>query len=401
MIRQKTDYDAIVVGCGPAGAWASKKMAEAGLSVYCIDKRAELGAPVRCGEGLAAGWFDKFGIEPTRKITAKEIFGYRAVAPNGNEIVLKDPKRRGLGGYVLERKMFDKYIGILASRAGALIDAKTMCTGLVMHNSQVKGIKAEHQGESFELTSQIVVAADGVDSKVARYAGLNTANKLADIDSGAEYEMSNIQIKDPELIEFYFGSKISPGGYIWVFPKDNDVANVGIGIRANLGGSAVQLLNSFVQSRPELRDGSIIEVKGGGVPVGGVCDRFTTDGLMLVGDAAHQVNPIHGGGIGLGMASAEILAKVAAEAIKANNFSDQYLSRYKRDWDAEYGAWIRKLLKLRMFQEKLTDEQVNMLSGILKGDDLFDLASGNYLKIAKFMLTRAPQIGRLAMSLLI
>ena len=215
MKREKTDYDAIVVGCGPAGAWVSKRMAEKGLSVYCIDRRAELGAPVRCAEGLAAGWFDKLGLEPIDKIVAKQIFGYRAIAPNGAEVVMKDPERRSLGGYVLERKIFDKHLAVLASRAGAIIDSKTTCTDLVIENNQVKGIKAEYLGDEFTLTSKIVIGADGVDSKIARYAGMNTVNKLSEIDSGAQYEMTNIQIKDPEVIEFYFGSKAAPGGYTW------------------------------------------------------------------------------------------------------------------------------------------------------------------------------------------
>ena len=390
-------YDIIVVGCGPAGAYASKTLAEKGLSVYCIDKRQELGAPVRCGEGLSAETFKNLNIKPLNKFIAKDIYGFRVVAPNGAEVLLKDKK---LSGYLLERKIFDKHLGILAARAGARVEAKTRCTDLIIENGFVKGIKAERFGESFEVESKIVVAADGIDSKIARIAGIDTVNKLNDICAGVQYELAGIDIKDPDLLEFYFGNKVAPGGYLWVFPKGRDVANVGIGIRGSERRPALRYLDEFIQNNESFKKGSIIEVNAGGVPVGGICKTFTSNGLMLVGDAAHQVNPIHGGGMGIAMESAKILSDVAYDAIEQNDFSDKFLSRYKREWDNKYGLVINRLLKLRMFLEKLTDEQLNLLASILSGEEVFKIACGDYKEIFKVLIKKAPKMAKLAVSLL-
>jgi len=51
------EYDVIVVGAGPAGLRAATKLAKNGINVICLDKKQEIGVPVRCGEGLGLVYF--------------------------------------------------------------------------------------------------------------------------------------------------------------------------------------------------------------------------------------------------------------------------------------------------------------------------------------------------------
>jgi len=68
------------------------------------------------------------------------------------------------------------------------------------------------------------VAADGVESIIARKAGLRTNKKLNLVDSGFQYEMANLELENPNKIELYFGNEKAKRGYIWIFPKGKDIA---------------------------------------------------------------------------------------------------------------------------------------------------------------------------------
>ena len=155
-----------------------------------------------------------------------------------------------------------------------------------------------------------------------------------------------------------------------------------------------------MDSRPEIREGSVLEVNSGGVPVGGFLEDSVADNLMIVGDAAHQVNPIHGGGIPESYMAGRIAAEVAAEAVKAGDFSKGFLKRYDSIWMEKRGKALKKILKLREVMESLSDDDLNWLAEYLQGEDLVDLSrSSGFARLAKILMKK-PKLVLLARKLL-
>lgn len=397
----KQDYQVVVVGAGPSGLHTSKKLAEAGLDVLCVDKKAEIGAPKRCAEGLGRTAFDRFGFDANADWVRQEIEGAYCYSPNGDYVAVGSEAP----GYVLERKLWEKDLAQRAARAGAKIVANTHAIDLFKGEEngedRIAGVQIR-RGRQFEnINCDLVVGADGIDSKVGKMAGISTSSSLSNVDSGFQYEMGNIELGDPHRLELYFGNEIAPRGYVWVFPKGDDVANVGIGIGGDQDRSAKHYLNKWLRENDDrFGQSSIIEENSGGIPVGGFLEQMVADRLVLVGDAARQVNPIHGGGMYEGMVAAELAADRIVEAFDSQNFSQEFLESYERAWWEERGEELQKIKKLRKAVEQLEDEHFNYLASELTGDDLTAFARGEKLGYLGKILVKNLGLRRTAKFLL-
>ena len=187
------DCDVVVVGAGPGGSMAARYCAEGGLKTILIEKKAEVGAPLRCAEGVSKKWLEEVGIEPEPMWIRGDMKGAIIKSPQGTTFQLDESKAGSEVGYVLERHLFDKALARDAAKAGAQIMMRTSCTGIIREDGKIVGIKARSMGEEIEIRAKCVVAADGFESQVGRWAGIDTTLKLNDIDSCIQYRMVNIR----------------------------------------------------------------------------------------------------------------------------------------------------------------------------------------------------------------
>ena len=356
----KSAYDVIVIGAGPAGSTAARYAAAGGASVLMLEKDRDVGYPVRCGEAVSQEGLVQF-IEPNPKFIASTVTKFRLVAPNGKEVV---PNLDG-AGYVLERRIFDYELAKLAAEKGAEVITKAYAYDLVRNDKgEACGVRALIKDAKIDIAGKIVIGADGVESRVGKWAGIDTTCHIRDMESCAQMTISGIRV-DEDVLDFYFGDKVSPGGYLWVFPKGRDTANVGIGISVECAKqkSAIQFLKEFIDRK--FPRAAVLTHIAGGVPCAKTCGTLVKNRVMLVGDAAHQVNPTSGGGIISGMIGGMLAGEVAAEAISNDNLSR--LAEYEKRWHKRLGWRHEVFYNIKEGISRFSDETLNAIAeGALK-----------------------------------
>ena len=381
-------YDVVVVGSGPAGSVTARFTAESGANVLIIERRQEVGVPVLCGEGISKK-VDDFKVLEGRRWIANNMEGARIFSPDGTMVKLAADMAGDETGYVLYRDIFDQELARGAIRAGAELMLNTYAVDVLKENGKVNGVKAKQFGEEFDIEADIIVGADGVESKIGRWAGMKTTLKPYDLETCVQYTLSNVEF-DKEYCDFYLGKKIAPGGYVWVFPKGKDIANVGIGILASLSepGMPLKLLDKFIDSHPELKKGEPLRFLAGAVPVAEPIESVR-DNLLLVGDAARQVDPITGGGLMASIEAGKIAGETVGKAVDEQRFDKKMISPYEEKLENTLYKKLKRNYVVKEILLGMEDKTLNMLADSLK-DYKFDELST--LSLVKALVLKHPSL---------
>ena len=151
-----TKYDVVVVGAGPAGSCAARFAAAGGCRTLLVEKRQEIGSPVRCGEGIARHFLEDCDIPYNRKWVAQEVKGAKIFSPNGTELRIDERYAGNEVGIVLERDAFDKDLAKLAAKAGSDIWIKATAVGLLKDDGRVRGVRVKRLEDEFNVEADCV-----------------------------------------------------------------------------------------------------------------------------------------------------------------------------------------------------------------------------------------------------
>ena len=328
----RTDVDVLVVGSGPAGSTTARFAAENGASVMFIERRPEVGVPVRCGEFMP-GLSEIYGMFPNLKdaeslfdipqeLHCLDILGIKLVDPTG-KVTLLD-----FDGYTTDRDRFDQYLAKLAVEEGAVLERNCLFKGIE------GGVAKTSQGD---IRYKVIVGADGPGSRVAKSLGLARNQN--------PYPAVTAQVKgDFEPYTYMFFGDVAPGAYSWIIPKDGR-ANVGVGFSPKFSdGNLSEYFQKFADNRGF---SEYSKLEGKYVPSEGPIPKTVSGNGMVVGDAAGQVISVNGGGIPLAMIAGRICGRVAAANVRS--------SSPLADYEAQWREVMDKPLRTAAFNKKLAD----------------------------------------------
>ena len=355
------DTDVLVVGAGPAGSIAALEAARAGsaggLGVMLIERDRAVGAPVRCAEGVGDAGLREFANPDGAPWVARKITRVIFLAPDDTEVKVAEREV----GWVLDRTRFDAALATDAVLAGADLRVGTEATDMTREPDGRWRVSLRGPDGRTSCRARVVIGADGVETMVGRWAGLDTRVPARDMESCAQYVVQGIDF-DPDAIYLQFGDRIAPGGYAWLFPKGERVANVGLGLVAlkTDGRNARQYLDAWIARR--YPGGARTGYTVSGVIVHTTIRRTFAAGVLLAGDAAHMINPLSGGGIVNAMKAGRLAGRIAAAAVREGDTSERRLSTYHDEWMALLGDDHLKYYRIKQALERLDDEFYNSLA---------------------------------------
>lgn len=374
-------YDVIVVGAGPAGLTAARIISNNGFEVAVFEKARYLGAKP-CGEAISKQTLDDASIAPSNDIIAQEIRSAVIYAPNGKNITIKEEVA---AGYVLHKAMFLQCLAEKAVEAGVKIYLNQ-----AVLDFEHKGTAVRVNTSKDEYQANLLLGADGFASTVSRKLGFEKSGERKIIPC-VQYLMENCDLNDPQTTEFYFGNEVAPLGYAWIFPKGNEKANVGIGVR---GRPAKPYLDKFIKQNSGIfARARRIWVEAAPVTMNGLLNKIVDDNVMLVGEAAGQVIPLTGGGIHSSIVGGRMAGETAVEALEEENLSHGKLAKYVEHYNEHWGKRIRDSLRALKVFEKLSDDDLNKLANLLEPRDILDLANGTDIKRVGRKLLKHPLFG--------
>jgi digeranylgeranylglycerophospholipid reductase len=293
--------------------------------------------------------------------------GARIFSPNGTKVTLAAEYAGSETGYVVYRDIFDQELARRAVRKGAELLLDTCAVGLLKKDGRTAGVKARYFDEDLEIEADIVVGADGVESRVGKWAGIQTTLKPYDLETCIQYTLTNVECDAP-YCDFYLGSKIAPG--------------------MSQSGLPQKLLDQFIAAHPELKNGEAIRVLTGADPVAKPIESVQ-DNLLLVGDAARHVDPITGGGLMHSIEGGKLAGNIIGKAVQEQKFDRQTLFEYETLWSKAFG---KKLLRNYVAKEILIDMEdktLDMLADSLKDYKFEEFST---LSIIKALVTKHPSL---------
>ncbi|RLE65508.1 MAG: hypothetical protein DRJ47_04875 [Thermoprotei archaeon] len=385
-----SEYDIVVVGAGTAGAYASALLAEKGFKVALIDMKAKgkIGDKV-CGDAIGSHHFKNTGLEPPQiGSDADGIFkGVRVFSPNKRGYITAVGE-----GYALNRYAFGQRLLKKALNAGVELFDRHYALKPLIEESWVKGVRARNlkNGMIVDFKSKVVIDASGAVStiRVKLPSEWWVSEKVSKRDLIAAYrEVIEVdEDLDAEYADIFLDVDVAPGGYWWFFPKSKNIVNVGLGVQQgekmpNPRMQYLKYVRPIIEKKGIRR---IIHSGGGIVPTRRTIYCMVWNGFVAVGDAACTANPIHGGGIGPSLLSSLVASKTIEEAFEKDGPSIEKLWPYHHRYHSEYGVKQASLDVLRLYLQKLTNEDLDFIIGenIVNNEELTNLGYKGELQLS-------------------
>ena len=295
-------YDIIIIGGNLSGATAAINAAEFGANVVLIEKNEKPFFPPRCGEATEEVTaeilnLDKIGCpknqikQITINVSSKKEYNFKV-------------KKHGI--YIIDRNFVEKYLLKHAEQKGVEVIIGSRMTNFNPPNEIVLDNKKTLKGK-------IIIDATGISCQIGKRIRNDTELKPSDIGVCIQSRVEGNF--NPNIMKMWYDKPYAPFGYAWLFPKNEKLANIGLGVPGGQKLDLSYLLNRYIENevKEKFKD---LQTFHSCVPASKPLEPLTKDNIIFVGDAARFVNPIFENGINNAVFSGSVAGIIAAKFVK-------------------------------------------------------------------------------------
>ena len=329
------DFDAVIIGGGPAGATAADDLARLGHRVLLLDRAGRIKP---CGGAIPPRLIQDFAI-PDELLVARATAA-RMVSPQSVEVDI--PIEGGFVGMV-DREHFDEWLRRRAASHGALRRVGQF-ERLTRDDDGVSVVHFSADGGAASVRTRAVIGADGARSQVAQQA-------VPGADRGrfvfAYHEVIAVPEQTPPgyapgRCEVHYQGALSPDFYGWVFPHG---ASVSVGTGSADKGFSLRRGVMQLRATAGLAHARTLRREGAPIPMKPLPRWDNGRDVVLAGDAAGVVAPASGEGIYYAMLGGRLAADAVAQLLATGDA--RALATARRRFMREHGRvfWVLGMMQ--------------------------------------------------------
>lgn len=353
MEKRENKTEVIVVGGGPAGISCAVTIARAGKQVVLIERGRFSGSKNVFGGAIYAQPTREIfpDFEKTAPLERKNIeHKFALLGEDDATVISYKKKHENPVSYTVVRGKFDRWMAEQAKKEGVILVEETVVRELIIEDGFVKGVKTELE----DYYADIVVLADGVNSLLAKQAGLRgelspedvalSVKEVIKLPAEVINERFHVNADEGCIYEIFGGPMLGMLGLGFMYTNKSSIS-IGLGVtlselidRGIKPYDLLDKLKKHSEIAPLIKDGELLEYSAHLIPEGGYkkIPLIFGAGVMVCGDAAMFVNNMHWEGTNLAMISGKIAGETAVIALGKQDFSENALSHYQEELENSF-----------------------------------------------------------------
>ena len=364
-----TDYDVIVVGCGPSGLMACGELAKRGVKVLGVDKNPDLGRNTRTASGYCFlnQPFNNISIRTEEKPEENRTYlhydklgfstSYGGIMKGVNHSYMFSDSGKWWRASTTKKPFYNLFNPgqckadrfEWAQKKGAEFMPETLALRVEQDEKKVT-LTVRTRGKNRTLTCKKLIASDGLSSRIAKLTGANKTRTFYGKGPTIEYEMVGVKPEYPRGDMFFFGAKNfggMAGGLIMVPSPIADDAYRLETISMLPGSTAQTIIEYFIKKGPFAhwyKDAEIVDKSAAIVEMLTPMLVPHLGNILFVGDSAAWMEVLY--------QSATMAGYMGAIACIDEINGKPGFDDYTKFWE-DYFEWVKNPIRMADYMKRV------------------------------------------------